>query len=592
MHDIERILKTIVEKYENTICFMADKNQCHMEAIESRIVWILLMGYEVDELTLETYAQHLLSKPMDEKEERFGTFKEKDLDLHKQFTGIERKRKIRKEVEQLAEKMGITREVVQRDREKITFKEEDMVKQQVKSISPLPKQAKSKQSKSSPISVAQKVVPPPKPQSSSIFVVEKKKKEKPMRKYVVVEEEIESDEEVREVKKTATYARVVRKPLSSEVPPVKKAKTQGDMEYTLVNLCLVISKDEIQRILKLVQENFRSKHKVNKIIFGKFAEIAKETKRILKKLLKENQYQINPEKDDFLPKEQLLEDTSILKVLAEVLGDQRYQSFEQIDLIEKEVANNTTANLSINDSSDIIPDPLVIDVNIEKTVEEIGKVTDEHEEVNNEKDVGVSMDVEVVKEKGEEKIDKASVIMARATDKGKQIDADEDEFSHGPIDLSTLSPIQALKLATLAQIKASEDLFMSASKEKEVISLATKALEKILSHLKKDSSDTPFGKLKDMLYKVESDFESLEKAVDEVALKRFNDMRLKTTLKAVEGDRVSLNTVVKSVEDALDEGGKIYKSCLILPKFIVDIDEKIRDHEGQLADIAQYFGPH
>lgn len=34
----ERIPKDIVEKYENIICFMVDKDQCHMEAIEPRIV--------------------------------------------------------------------------------------------------------------------------------------------------------------------------------------------------------------------------------------------------------------------------------------------------------------------------------------------------------------------------------------------------------------------------------------------------------------------------------------------------------------------------------------------------------------------------
>lgn len=69
-------------------------------------------------------------------------------------------------------------------------------------------------------------------------------------------------------------------------------------EYTLVNLCFVISKDEIQRILKILQENFRSKHGVNKIMFGKFVEVAKETERILRNFLKENQYQVNLEKED------------------------------------------------------------------------------------------------------------------------------------------------------------------------------------------------------------------------------------------------------------------------------------------------------
>lgn len=97
---------------------MVDKDQCHMEAVEPRIVWIMPMGYEVDGNTLDAYAQHLLRKPFDGKEERFGTYKEKNLDLHKKFIELGRKRKVIQEVEELAEQMGITKEVTQRAIEK------------------------------------------------------------------------------------------------------------------------------------------------------------------------------------------------------------------------------------------------------------------------------------------------------------------------------------------------------------------------------------------------------------------------------------------------------------------------------------------
>lgn len=63
-------------------------------------------------------------------------------------------------------------------------------------------------------------------------------------------------------------------------------------------------------------------------------------------------------------------------------------------------------------------------------------------------------------------------------------------------------------------------------------------------------------------------------------------------MKIVEGDKISLRTIVKSVEDALDEGGKIFKSCLFLSNFIADIDKKIRDPEGKLAGIGHSFAPH
>lgn len=72
-----------------------------MEAVEPRTIWIIPIGYEVDANTLDTYAQHLLSQPIDDKEERFNTLKEKDLDLHKKFIELTRKRKFRKEVEEI-----------------------------------------------------------------------------------------------------------------------------------------------------------------------------------------------------------------------------------------------------------------------------------------------------------------------------------------------------------------------------------------------------------------------------------------------------------------------------------------------------------
>lgn len=80
---------------------MVDKDQCHIEVVEPRNIWIMPMGFEVDTTTLDAYAQHLLIQPVDDKEERFDTCKEKDLDLYKNFIGPARKSKVRREVEKL-----------------------------------------------------------------------------------------------------------------------------------------------------------------------------------------------------------------------------------------------------------------------------------------------------------------------------------------------------------------------------------------------------------------------------------------------------------------------------------------------------------
>ncbi|XP_059073825.1 uncharacterized protein LOC131874459 [Cryptomeria japonica] len=201
-----------------------------MEVVEPRTVLIMPIGYEVDGNALDAYASHLLSKPIDEKEERFGTYKEKDLDLHKKFTEPTKKRKVRKEVEELVEQMGISKEVVQRSRDQNMLKEEDMENpKKTKSVSTPPKQSKPRQSQSAPTSGVQKPILLPKPQAKPTGRVEKRKKEKPQREYVEAiakDIETESDEVVKEVKKIATYARVVRKPQSGGAQSTKKPRTE------------------------------------------------------------------------------------------------------------------------------------------------------------------------------------------------------------------------------------------------------------------------------------------------------------------------------------------------------------------------------
>lgn len=81
----ERIPTSIVEKYNDTIYFMVDIDQCLMELVDPRIVWIMPMGSEVEEHILELYVEHLLSKPWDLTEEMFGTFEENNMKFHPQL---------------------------------------------------------------------------------------------------------------------------------------------------------------------------------------------------------------------------------------------------------------------------------------------------------------------------------------------------------------------------------------------------------------------------------------------------------------------------------------------------------------------------
>lgn len=86
---------------------------------------------------------------------------------------------------------------------------------------------------------------------------------------------------------------------------------------------------------------------MNKIMFKKVDEVVKETKGILKKILKENHYQINSEKYDPQPEEKSRKDTSILavRIQSKVLHEKKDQTTEQEDLIgtyEQVVVDDTT----------------------------------------------------------------------------------------------------------------------------------------------------------------------------------------------------------------------------------------------------------
>lgn len=59
--------------------------------------------------------------------------------------------------------------------------------------------------------------------------------------------------------------------------------------------------------------------------------------------------------------------------------------------------------------------------------------------------------------------------------------------------------MQELKFVTLAQVKTIEDLLKSHSEGKELITLATSVLEKILPTFKQDTLEFPSGKLRSIL---------------------------------------------------------------------------------------------
>lgn len=102
----------------------------------------------------------------------------------------------------------------------------------------------------------------------------------------------------------------------------------------------------------------------------------------------------------------------------------------------------------------------------------------------------------------------------------------------------------------------------------------------------KNKSEYPSGQLKSLIDFVDTHSESLEKFVEAKVHSEFNAKRLGTLKRMISDDRVVLDTCIKSTQDALSEGGNIYKSCLSLSKFTDDIEKKSKEHEMQLVGIS------
>lgn len=75
-----------------------------MEAVQPRTIWIMSMGYKVDEVTIDAYAQHLLKAAVDEKEGNFFKTHEKGLKVHQEHVVLT----IRKKMTRVAAKQLIS----------------------------------------------------------------------------------------------------------------------------------------------------------------------------------------------------------------------------------------------------------------------------------------------------------------------------------------------------------------------------------------------------------------------------------------------------------------------------------------------------
>lgn len=117
------------------------------------------------------------------------------------------------------------------------------------------------------------------------------------------------------------------------------------------------------------------------------------------------------------------------------------------------------------------------------------------------------------------------------------------------------------------------------------LTLSFGVLEKLMTSFQKDTSDTPSGQLKSLINFVDSHFESFEKCTKVKVQNEFNAKMLLTLKIMIVDDRDTLDTCMKSMQDAMFEGRNIYKSLLSLSKLAEDIEKKCKDHEDELTQI-------
>lgn len=146
-------------------------------------------------------------------------------------------------------------------------------------------------------------------------------------------------------------------------------------------------------------------------MFERVEEVVKDTKGILRIFLKENNYQVNPEKDDSQIEGQSRKNTSppVVHVHTKVSQD---ETFVQIDQVEQESVDDTTDNQVVDNSGEAMQDPPQIEIIVEMIAKEIGK--EEKGEGDSEKVEEDVREEQVEKEKGEEKTEEALVTMTKA----------------------------------------------------------------------------------------------------------------------------------------------------------------------------------
>lgn len=102
----------------------------------------------------------------------------------------------------------------------------------------------------------------------------------------------------------------------------------------------------------------------------------------------------------------------------------------------------------------------------------------------------------------------------------------------------------------------------------------------MVPELQLDARTNSSDKLQNLIDHISTQFVSLTKASTQQAMENFKDAKVQTFLQMINNDKAQLDKELKLIDEALVEGGKIYKSCLILTNFTTEIDKQIENCRG------------
>ncbi|XP_057826103.2 uncharacterized protein LOC131037880 [Cryptomeria japonica] len=371
-------------------------------------------------------------------------------------------------------------------------------------------------------------------------------------------------------------------------------KDREFVEYTLKNLQLEVTKEQLEDVLMNSKSSFRSKKRLIRMLIGETQSVQKETKILIKKylgLIPIDEEKDEEEKSETLKEEDLLDDVQIedLQLDEILLDDQLVNTQTELVIIPNndigngdDIDNGVDANIADN-----------IDmkhVNVQMTEEQEQEQGQEERKIEEEKSSYEPSDEppvnapttdtqpppvkssneenqkEKLEDKDKEKEEKEKIednvpkVTPLSLDSKKKVDDETDNDSiiiQGPLDMDNLSATELMNIATVMQSHSQKKRLLEQQKEVETIQNAVEILSSLLPETDTNNFSTPIDKLRQLYYDVGEQMNSLEDATYMSVEKNYKKKRTEQLMTEIDIGKVSLTVNKDYLKEALEIGGKI-----------------------------------